>query len=154
MTQEPRRNPNKISVVELRDFAIRHQLPVIGSSRDGVAVKKDFIVAYNEYYRKLCESVTIRQNSDQVLCTPERLIKIYNVEMVYFWKKQKNNLQKILFSARTHQVSSETTAFILNQCSEVQKYSIEYQFDITELLQLLQEFKAHNVETRIDDSIL
>jgi hypothetical protein len=145
-----------MSIEDLRNFAVRHNLEVGHSGKNGNSIKKDFVEAYNQYFERLRtqESEKKRVLIETAFDTPEFLIQYYNSEILGFYIKQSDMLKRIIVATRGKQVSPEVINFIVEQFNEIQQKSVQYQFNIADLLALMNEFRQLHAGSGLEADIL
>lgn len=151
--QDLYRDPNKMTIAELKDFALKYELEVDHSGKGGVAIKKDFIKAYKQYTDKIKaeEAQKQRVNINVLYDTPEFLIAGYNMEMKAFWIKQVATFKRILFSTQGKEVSKDVVRFILQESDEIKSQARKYEFNIRDIEDLLIEFKQVHIGSGVEE---
>lgn len=104
--------------------------------------------------RPVDESESIQGIIETAYNTPEFLIGYYNSESFFFWRTQATMLKNIILSTRGKMISPGVINFIFEQSEKIQQKAEQYQFDISSLLGLLNEFRELHAGSGIENEVL
>ncbi len=144
-----------MKIGELRDFAIKNNLNVVGTGKDGNAVRKDFLLVCQEHVKKQRDIKTAETAaiSAKIWKTSDGLIAVYTHEKKAAIFNLARILTLVMETSYESDISDDSIKYVLAEYNKLKKKSIKYEISISVFEKNVEKFKE-TYSYRIDDFIL
>jgi hypothetical protein len=145
----------KLKIQELRDFAIKNELNVIGTGKDGIPTRKDFIPVCEEFQEKKrkIETEKIKNLTNMVYGTSNGLTGVYKQEKVFQTRALMRLLSNLMETSYGGEISDENIEYALSEHEKLKKDCIRHGISFGKFEETAQKFRE-TYSYRIDDHIL
>ena len=133
----------KLKIQELRDFTIKNELNVIGTDKDRIPIRKDFILACEEFQEKKrkIESEKIKNLTNMVYGTSDGLVGVYKNEKKFQTRALMRLLSNLMETSYGGEISDENIEYALSEHEELKKDCIRHGISFGKFEETVQKFR-------------
>jgi len=149
-----------MNINELRDFAVKNKLTVVGTGKEGRAVKKDIFLACEAHLKKQrdIDGAKIADIMNTVYNTSDGLIEVYKTEKrmtIQTLLRLLNSTMEV--SYEESDISEDNIRYILSEYKKLKNKSIKYGVNINPFEKTAEKFKetySYRISDNDDNAIL